>query len=159
MFTHSLHVLCCQFFLLESSVALPPASSVSPLNATEFQRQLVSQPDQEHVVYMVQGILKDFRQGFQSSPRLGSSKQNKPPDSPDSWFTRFSLGRADRPFPFPPQLHLHIIIGSIEVTPKRIAWQVELHGSMCLSLGLPMSTIVLIPRPQLFEEWLALSTG
>ena len=58
--------------------ALPPprVSSVTPLKADRFARELQNHPDQTKVAYVLAGIRDGFRLGFNDVP-LKPAKRNK----------------------------------------------------------------------------------
>ena len=97
------------FLSLSASFALPPVSSVSPLNADEFCRELATHPDQQQVAFVLQGIRHGFKLGFQSTHRLRPAKKNKPSAFQhakvvDEYLANeVSLGRVAGPFNSPPR--------------------------------------------------------
>ena len=91
-----------------ASFALPPVSSVSPLNADKLCRELATHPDQQQVAFVLQGIRHGFKLGFQSTHRLRPAKKNKPSAFQhakvvDEYLANeVSLGRVAGPFNSPP---------------------------------------------------------
>ena len=114
---------CSLCFPLSASFALPPVSSVSPLNVDEFCRELATHPDQQQVAFVLQGIRHGFKLGFQSTHRLRPATKNKPSAFQhakvvDEYLANeVSLGRVAGPFNSPPLPRLHI--SSFGVIPKK----------------------------------------
>lgn len=114
----------CSFVIFVLAVPVfHPVSAVSPLNVTEFTRELAGHPDQSAVTYVLSGLRDGFRLGFQSSRSLKSAKKNNSsatqhPTVIDEYLANeVALRRVAGPFPSPPFPNLHV--SSFGVIPKK----------------------------------------
>ncbi|XP_031562499.1 uncharacterized protein LOC116298251 [Actinia tenebrosa] len=109
-------------FLSASSVALPPVSRVSPLNADLFTWELRDHPDRQRVNFIINGIRHGFKVGFNQIPSLLSARRNKKsavdhPAVVDQYLANeVALGRVAGPFKQCPMRDLHV--SSFGVIPK-----------------------------------------
>ena len=109
-------------FSISASIALPPVSCVTPLKHDRFAWELQSHPDQQRVVYVLEGIRQGFKLGFNHTPYLRSAKRNKKsaddhPEVIDEYLANeIALGRVAGPFSHAPIPNLHI--SSFGVIPK-----------------------------------------
>ena len=94
---------------------MAPVHSVSPLQLSQFQAELVDHPDQAAVAYVLNGLREGFRIGFEPlSVSLQSASTNMRsalvhPSVIDAYLeTEVSCGRVAGPFTTPPFPDLHI---------------------------------------------------
>lgn len=122
---HSFHFIFI-FFSLILPLAFPsfhPVSVVSPLNVTEFARDLSGHPDREAISYVLNGLQHGFRLGFQPSRRFKSAKSNKlsarqhPAVIDDYLATEVALHRLAGPVDSPSLPNPHV--SSFGVIPKK----------------------------------------
>lgn len=96
---------------------------VSPLNVSQFTRDLAGHPDRQAVTYVLEGLQHGFRLGFHPVRRLKPAKKNKPsafqnPKVIDDYLaTEVARGRVAGPFPSPPLPNLQV--SSFGVIPKK----------------------------------------
>lgn len=99
---------------------LPP---VTPLYVEQFELELKNHPNQPQVSFVLEGLLKGFRVGYNYPLKLKSASRNKPsacahPEMADAYLANeVSLGRVAGPFDSPPLPGLHI--SSFGVIPKK----------------------------------------
>ena len=85
--------------------------------------ELENHPNQPQVSFVLEGLLKGFRVGYNYSHKLKSASRNKPsayahPEIVNAYLAnKVSLGRVAGPFDFPPLPGLHI--SSFGVIPKK----------------------------------------
>jgi len=109
--------------LLIACPAFHPVSVVSPLNVSQFTRDLAGHPDQWAVTYVLEGLQHGFRLGFHPVRRLKPAKKNKPsafqnPKVIDDYLAiEVARGRVAGPFPSPPLPNLQV--SSFGVIPKK----------------------------------------
>ena len=102
---------------------LPPVSAVTPLHVDQFALELKNHPNQPQVSFVLDGLSKGFRVGYNFPRKLKSAPRNKPsayahPDIVDAYLANeVSLGRVAGPFDRPPLPGLHI--SSFGVIPKK----------------------------------------
>lgn len=122
-------VVHCQAFVfiailpLLGCLAFHPVSVVSPLNVSQFTRDLAGHPDRQTVAYVLEGLQHGFRLGFRPARRLKGAKKNKPsafqnPKVIDDYLANeVARCRVAGPFPSIPLPNLHI--SSFGVIPKK----------------------------------------
>ena len=102
---------------------LPLGSAVTPLHVDQFALELKNHPNQPQVSFVLGGLSKGFRVGYNFPLKLKSAPRNKPsayahPDIVDAYLANeVSLGRVAGPFDRPPLPGLHI--SSFGVIPKK----------------------------------------
>ena len=93
---------------------LPPVSAVTPLQVAQFAWELKNHTNQPQVSFVLEGLLKGFRVGYNYPRKLKSASRNKPsayahPEIVDAYLANeVSLGRVAGPFDSPPLPGLHI---------------------------------------------------
>ena len=103
--------------------AFHPVSVVSPLNVSQFTRELAGHPDHHTVAYVLEGLQHGFRFGFRPARRLKGAKKNKPSafQNPrvidDCLANEVARCRVAGPFTSIPLPNLHI--SSFGVIPKK----------------------------------------
>ena len=100
---------------------LPLDSAVTPLHVDQFALELENYPNQLQVSFVLEGLSKRFRVGYNYPRKLKSASRNRPsayahPDVVDAYL-EVSLWRVAGPFDSPPLPDLHI--SSFGVTPKK----------------------------------------
>ena len=102
---------------------LPPVSAVTPLQVEQFALELENHPNQSQVSFVLEGLRKGFRVGYNYPRKLKSASSNKPsayahPEIVDAYLANeVSLDRVAGPFDSPPLPGLHI--SSSGVVPKK----------------------------------------
>ena len=102
---------------------LPPVSAVTPLQVEQFALELENHPNQSQVSFVLEGLRKGFRVGYNYPRKLKSASSNKPsayahPEIVDAYLANeVSLDRVAGPFDSPPLPGLHI--SSFGVVPKK----------------------------------------
>ena len=102
---------------------LPPVSAVTPLHVDQFALELKNHPNQPQLSFVLDGLSKGFRVGYNFPRKLKSAPRNKPsayahPGIVDAYLANeVSLGRVAGPFDRPPLPGLHI--SSFGVIPKK----------------------------------------
>ena len=110
--------------LLIACPAFHPVLVVSPLNVSQFTRDLAGHPDRRAVTYVLEGLQHGFRLGFQPVRRLKPAKKNKPSDFQNPKVIDHYLaievarGRVAGPFPSPSLPNLQV--SSFGVIPKKV---------------------------------------
>ena len=111
------------FSVLGTEVSLPSVAEISPLNYNRFRCELSKHPNRQWVDYVLHGIHKGFKLGFESSLLLKPSKKSKASAYQhaavnDAYLANeVRLGRVAGRFVSPPINPLQI--SSFGVIPKR----------------------------------------
>ena len=131
--------------LLIACPAFHPVSVVSPLNVSQFTRDLAGHPDGRAVTYVLEGLQHGFRLGFQPVRRLKPAKKNKPsafqnPKVIDDYLA-IEVACARGAGPFPPPLcptYKLVVSGS---SPKKVN---PAGDALLWTFRLPMGLVLMM---------------
>ena len=131
--------------LLIACPAFHPVSVVSPLNVSQFTRDLAGHPDRRAVTYVLEGLQHGFRLGFQPVRRLKPARRiNHPPSRiprsltiiwPLRWLVVGSQAPSLRPLC---PTYKFVVSGS---SPKKVN---PASGALLWTFRLPMGLVLMM---------------